>query len=62
VDEFDAFVLGEVGVVLMLNVASGSSRTRRQAAIGVVDRAWTPAQPGMSLDLAPDGGSLEAAR
>jgi hypothetical protein len=32
-DEFEAFVLGEVGIVLTLNVARGSLRTRQQAAI-----------------------------
>ena len=63
VDEFEPFVFGEVGVVL--DVERGERKFAGEAAGGdprAVDRPWTSAQPGVGLDLAPDGGGLEAAR
>ena len=62
VDEFEALVLGEVGVVL--DVERGEGKLAGDAAggdPGVVDRSRATAEPGVGLDLAPTGGGLEAA-
>jgi hypothetical protein len=63
VDELKALVFGEVGVVL--DVKRGERQFTGDAAggdPGVVDRTRTPTEPGVSLDLAQDGGGPEAAR
>ena len=57
VDEFEALVLGEVGVVL--DVERGERKLADEAAggdPGVVGRAGAAAEPGVGLDLAPAGG------
>jgi hypothetical protein len=63
VDDFEALLLNEVGVVL--DVERGEGKLAGEAAggdPGVVDRLRTPAEASVGLDLAPDGGGLEAAR
>ena len=58
-DEFEAFVLGEVGVVL--DVERGEGKPADEAAggdPGVVRRPGTAAELGVGLDLAPAGGDL----
>jgi hypothetical protein len=55
VDEFEALVLREVGVVL--EVERGERKLSGDAAggdPGVVDRAWASRGPGIGLDLASD--------
>jgi hypothetical protein len=61
VDEFEAFVFGEVGVVL--DIERGEWQLAGDAAggdPGVVDRPRVPAGAGVRLDLASDRGSAEA--
>ena len=54
---------GEVGVVLDVErcewTPSGETAETGQR---VVDRSRAAAEPGVSLDLVPDGGGMEAAR
>jgi hypothetical protein len=64
VEEFEAFMLGGVDVVL--DVERGERKIAGDAARGdpgVVDRPGASAEPPrVCLDLAPDGGGLEVAR